>query len=146
MKTPLGAATVVPNCVVVANVLLVPVYHNFAFEISVRGKVVPVVFKEKLVAFRGEEQPEVTICMPMTSLFVVLTPTTEVLFCVTVLEEYVIAEAKVKVNSVVARYPLLYSRQYCAVMQGIEKVFIPFASVTPETVACVVQVMSSGLD
>ena len=55
VKTPLGAATVAPYCTVLPDAQSEKitgqefVYHNLAFEIVVRGVVVPVVLNVKLV-------------------------------------------------------------------------------------------------
>ena len=88
VKEPLGAAIVPPTCVVAEKELLVPVYHNFAFDISDAGAVVPVVLNEKLDADIELQALElaVTTCTPITCAFDVAGSTLEE-FCVVVLEE-----------------------------------------------------------
>ena len=63
VNTPVGDATVVPNCVVAAKTAEVPVANIFAFEISTGS--VANVFNANSVTVNEVNTPLVTISIPI---------------------------------------------------------------------------------
>ena len=86
-KAPFGPTTVLPNCVVVAKILLPPVKNTLAFVRSFVGLVQPVVESAKLLTLNGDVLPVTTTCTLITALFMALLATPCELFTKVVVQE-----------------------------------------------------------